>query len=53
VRLDGAVWIAYVRSTMPHARITVDVSEARTAPGVIAVLTNADLDVKARSRSRS
>jgi aerobic carbon-monoxide dehydrogenase large subunit len=44
-RLDGAGYVTYVRSTMAHARILgVDVSEALTAPGVVRVLTAADLD---------
>ncbi|MGY0004843.1 xanthine dehydrogenase family protein molybdopterin-binding subunit [Micromonospora sp. I033] len=34
---------AFLRSTVPHARITVDASAARTAPGVVAVFTAADL----------
>ncbi len=43
-RLDGAARATFVRSTMAHARIaSVDVSEAQGAPGVIAVLTAADL----------
>ncbi len=43
-RLTGAAWVTYVRSTVAHGRITsIDVSEAREAPGVVAVLTGADL----------
>ncbi|MDQ1436587.1 MAG: aerobic carbon-monoxide dehydrogenase large subunit [Acidimicrobiaceae bacterium] len=42
--LDGAVHLSFVRSTMAHARITsIDVDEARQAPGVVAVFTAADL----------
>ncbi len=42
--LAGAVFAHFVRSTIAHARITeLDVSEAREAPGVIAVLTAADI----------
>ena len=42
--LDGAVHVQFVRSTMAHARITeLDVSEARVAPGVVAVFTAADV----------
>ena len=33
--LDGALYATYVRSTMAHATITVDVDEARTTPGVV------------------
>ena len=45
VRLPGAVaWLTYVRSPLAHARITaIDVSEAKIAPGVLAVLTGDDL----------
>ena len=43
-RLDGAARATFVRSTMAHARIaSIDVTEALAAPGVIAVLTAADL----------
>jgi len=42
--LDGALWVTYVRSQMPHARITgIDTSGALSAPGCLAVLTAADL----------
>ncbi|HEX2038759.1 MAG TPA: xanthine dehydrogenase family protein molybdopterin-binding subunit [Acidimicrobiales bacterium] len=44
--LPGAAWMTFVRSTMPHARVlSIDVSEAREAPGVIDVVTTADLDI--------
>ncbi len=47
-RLDGAVHATYVRSTVAHAVITgVDVGEAVGAPGVVAVVTGADLDLAA------
>ena len=42
-RLDGAAYVTYVRSVMAHARITVDASEAREQPGVVAVVTGDDL----------
>jgi aerobic carbon-monoxide dehydrogenase large subunit len=42
VPLPGALHVAYVTSTVAHARITVDVSAARTAPGVVDVVTAAD-----------
>lgn len=46
VRLAGAAHVAFVRSTVARARLGgVDVSEARTAAGVIAVFTAAELDV--------
>ncbi|MFZ6005261.1 MAG: xanthine dehydrogenase family protein molybdopterin-binding subunit [Actinomycetota bacterium] len=44
--LDGAGYVTYVRSTMAHARLTsVDVEEAREAPGVLGVFTAADVDL--------
>ena len=45
-RLNGAAYITFVRSTVAHARIvSIDTSEAAAAPGVIAVLTGADIDL--------
>jgi carbon-monoxide dehydrogenase large subunit len=42
--LPGLAHVAYVRSPHAHARITsVDVSAAKNAPGVFAVLSGADL----------
>ena len=44
--LDGAGHVTYVRSTIAHARIlSIDVEEARSAPGVLGVFTAADLDL--------
>jgi carbon-monoxide dehydrogenase large subunit len=44
--LDGAAHVTYVRSTNAHARIvSLDVDEARQAPGVLGVFTAADLDL--------
>lgn len=44
--LAGAAHVFYVRSTIAHARLAgVDVSAARRAPGVIDVVTLADLDL--------
>lgn len=41
---DGMLWGATVRSPHPHAEITgVDISAALTLPGVVAVLTAADV----------
>ncbi len=43
VDLPGALHVAYVTSTVAHARLTtVDVTAARAAPGVVLVLTAAD-----------
>ena len=45
VRLPGMLHAAFVRSPFAHARITsIDVAEARKAPGVIAVLTGEELE---------
>ena len=44
--IEGAIHVTYVRSTAAHARITaIDVSGARDAPGVIDVVTAADIDL--------
>ena len=44
--LDGAAYVTYVRATMAHARLlSIDVDEARSAPGVVAVFTGADVDL--------
>jgi carbon-monoxide dehydrogenase large subunit len=44
IPLPDAAWLTYVRSPFAHARISaIDVSEARTAPGVLAVLTGDDV----------
>jgi aerobic carbon-monoxide dehydrogenase large subunit len=43
--LAGAARVTFVRSPIAHARITgIDVSAARAAAGVVAVLTHEDLD---------
>jgi carbon-monoxide dehydrogenase large subunit len=43
-RLAGALHLAFVRSPLAHARITsIDTAAALAAPGVVAVLTAADL----------
>lgn len=45
-RLAGAAHVVFVRSTVAHGTIVgVDVSEARTAAGVVGVFTADDLDV--------
>ena len=44
--LPDAAFVTYVRATMAHAHLaSVDVDEARTMPGVLAVVTAADLDL--------
>ncbi len=45
IRYDGQLGVAFVRSPIAHARIvSVDVSAARQAPGVVDVATGADPD---------
>lgn len=47
LRMEGMLEAALVRSTEAHARIVeVDTSRASQAPGVVAVLTGADLEGK-------
>ena len=44
LRIPGCLEAAFVRSSIPHARITsVDVERARAIPGVVAVLTATDI----------
>ena len=46
LRVPGMLRAVFVRSAAAHARITdIDVSSARQAPGVVAVLTSRDLTV--------
>ena len=45
LRFPGEAFVAYHRSPHGHARITnVDVSAAKAAPGVVAVLTQDDIE---------
>jgi carbon-monoxide dehydrogenase large subunit len=45
--LDGLAWAAFVRSPYPHARIvSIDLEEARSAPGVAGLFVAADLDIQ-------
>lgn len=47
-RLTGALHLTFVRSPLAHATITaVDVEGARNAPGVVDVVTGADIDLVA------
>ena len=47
LRPDGVLFAAFVRTPFAHATITgIDVTEAEQAPGVVAVLTADDLDLK-------
>ncbi len=39
IMLPNMAYAAFLRSPYPHARITVDASEARALPGVMAVFT--------------
>ena len=44
VSLPGQSWLVFVRSPFAHARIGgIDISEATAIPGVLAVITGADL----------
>ena len=46
-RLEGAVHVVFARSSIAHGTInSIDTSEAATMPGVIAVYTAADLDLR-------
>ncbi len=46
IPLPGAAHVAFVRSTVAHARLgAVDLSAARAAPDVVATLSGADLDL--------
>jgi carbon-monoxide dehydrogenase large subunit len=48
--LEGVLHLAFVRSPLAHAVITgIDTSAAAAAPGVVAVLTAADLDLPAHA----
>jgi carbon-monoxide dehydrogenase large subunit len=45
VTMPGMAHAAFLRSPFPHARIlSIDASEARNAPGVVAVFTGADME---------
>jgi carbon-monoxide dehydrogenase large subunit len=45
IKLPGMLHAAFVRSPMAHAQVvSVDVSAAQAVPGVVAVLTGADLE---------
>ena len=49
IETDRCLHVAFVRSTLAHATIRgVDVAAAAAAPGVVAVLTSADLGLPAR-----
>ncbi|MFM8553741.1 MAG: xanthine dehydrogenase family protein molybdopterin-binding subunit [Acidimicrobiales bacterium] len=51
-RLTGALHVTYARSTVAHGRIlSVDTSGATSMPGVVAVLTAADLDLQPQPSS--
>jgi aerobic carbon-monoxide dehydrogenase large subunit len=47
LRLEGALWVTFVRSTIAHAQISaIDVSDALAVPGVVAVYTGNDCELK-------
>jgi carbon-monoxide dehydrogenase large subunit len=43
--LPGCAHVVYVRSTVAHALVSVDLSEVRRLPGVVAAFTAQDLDL--------
>ena len=44
IKVDGTAHVVFVRSTVAHARLgAVDVTEARSMPGVVAVYVDGDL----------
>ncbi|MCX6510432.1 MAG: xanthine dehydrogenase family protein molybdopterin-binding subunit, partial [Actinobacteria bacterium] len=44
--VDGALHVVYVRSMVAHGEITsIDVDEARNAPGVVDIVTSAELTI--------
>ncbi len=44
VNVDGQFWGAFLRSPHPHAEISsIDLTQGRAAPGVVAIFTGADL----------
>ncbi len=44
--VDGALHVVYVRSMVAHGEITsIDIDEARDAPGVVDIVTSADLTI--------
>ena len=46
IAVADAAYVTYVRSTIAHARLTeIDTSEAAAMPGVLAVVTAADIDL--------
>jgi carbon-monoxide dehydrogenase large subunit len=46
LEIDGLLHVAFVRSTIAHARIEMlEVAEAREMPGVVAVYVSGDLDL--------
>ena len=44
ITLDGQTRAVFLRAPVAHADFTIDVSAARAAPGVLMVLTGADLE---------
>ena len=45
--LDGAAYVAYVRSAVAHGAITsIDTAEAASMPGVVGIFTAADLELQ-------
>jgi carbon-monoxide dehydrogenase large subunit len=54
VPVPGALHVAIVRSTYAHARLrSIDTTEALRQPGVVAIVTAADLGAAIRTRRGS
>jgi carbon-monoxide dehydrogenase large subunit len=50
IPLEGALHVVFVRSAVAHARLrSVDAGAARSAPGVVAVVTAEDVDIPAQA----
>lgn len=46
IEVDGELWMVPVRSAVPHGELgEIDISEARSAPGVIGVYTAGDFEL--------
>ena len=46
LQIDGVAYVTFVRSTVAHARISsIDTTDARSAPGVLAVFTADDIEL--------
>ncbi len=54
IAVPDAAFVTYVRSTIAHARLgEIDTREAMAMPGVLAVITAADIDLPRPAASHS